>query len=50
MLMLGGALSSQGWCVQAALAADVNRAVLSHQGAQDKSPLERLVRQGVRPS
>jgi len=32
---------------KAALAADVNRAVLSHQGAQDKSPLERLVRQGM---
>ena len=35
---------------QANLAADVNRAVLSHQGAQDKSPLERLVRQGVSPA
>lgn len=32
---------------KAALAEDVNRAVLSHQGCQEKSPLERIIRQGV---
>lgn len=32
----------------AQLAADLNRAILSHQGGQEKAPLERLLRQLVR--